>query len=350
MIKINKFIKNQDGSVLVFVTLSLLGFLAFCALAIDVGYMYASRNQLQNAVDAAALAGAGQLGNQRWEDADDQVTDPDKIIAVAQEVLSKNPVAGEGVNTSNSEIEIEAGEWDHTATPKFNPSAPVEKWDAVRVTVHKNNIGAFFSKLVGKDFFDVAADATAALSGLLKMAEGELEIPVGISTAWFDEENWEPGSFCDQPIKFYPTGDMEGCAGWNTFDESPANANTLKDILDGLKDGTYESPEVISDSTSLEFTGGTVSSAFDNMNATYEEFKDPVTGEWETTAVVYDYDDCSNPTGSIKIVGFVTVVITDILSAPDKIIQAEVICDQVEDNRGGGGEYGTMGRIPGLVE
>ena len=41
--------------------IGLLTLLGFAALAIDVGYLFVVRNELQNAADAAALAGAGKL-------------------------------------------------------------------------------------------------------------------------------------------------------------------------------------------------------------------------------------------------------------------------------------------------
>ena len=74
--------------------------------------------------------------------------------------------------------------------------------------------------------------------------------------------------------------------------------------------------------------------------------------EWETTVVVYDSDDCTNPNQSQKILGFARIVMFDVLGAPSKLIRAMVVCKYVdiEDSRGGGGEYGTMGSIPGLVE
>jgi len=71
---------------------------------------------------------------------------------------------------------------------------------------------------------------------------------------------------------------------------------------------------------------------------------------WTTSVPVYDWDDCRNPHGAITIVGFATVIITEVQDAPDKIIQAQVICEMKELGRGGGSNYGTKGTIPGLVE
>lgn len=53
--------RRDRGSILVLVTAGVVVFIGATALAVDVGYLYVVRNQLQNAVDAAALAGAQGL-------------------------------------------------------------------------------------------------------------------------------------------------------------------------------------------------------------------------------------------------------------------------------------------------
>ena len=53
---------NQQGAVAVMVALVVTVMLAMTALALDVGHALVARNQLQNASDAAALAGARALG------------------------------------------------------------------------------------------------------------------------------------------------------------------------------------------------------------------------------------------------------------------------------------------------
>ena len=73
--------------------------------------------------------------------------------------------------------------------------------------------------------------------------------------------------------------------------------------------------------------------------------------QWETTVPVYDRGDCSNPNQSILIVGFAQVRVRDVLNSPEKLVRGKVICNLVDEfgSRGGGGEYGTKGSIPGLV-
>ena len=99
--------------------------------------------------------------------------------------------------------------------------------------------------------------------------------------------------------------------------------------------------------------GGNIANQICNFKDLFNEKKleEPPYDEWETAVVVYDRDDCSNPNQTITIVGFATAIIREVTCPPDeKLIQAEVICENVDWGRGGGGNYGTMGSIPGLVE
>ncbi len=57
--------KNEKGAVTVIVVVTLTALLAVAALSIDVGLLYQERRQLQTAVDAAALAGAQDLGENK---------------------------------------------------------------------------------------------------------------------------------------------------------------------------------------------------------------------------------------------------------------------------------------------
>ena len=134
--------------------------------------------------------------------------------------------------------------------------------------------------------------------------------------------------------------------------------NLMRNIIHGLTDGSFLSPEVFAGVTSFEFTGGTLSQqTFDAMLALYNANKvDPcplasiATPCWQVAVPVYDWGDCSNPNKDIVIVGFATVYITDVYDAPEKTVMARIVCKNIEPGRGGGGEYGTLGSIPGLVE
>ena len=56
--------REEDGAITPLVALLLIILVGFCALVLDFGMIYANRRNLQNAADAAALAGARELETQ----------------------------------------------------------------------------------------------------------------------------------------------------------------------------------------------------------------------------------------------------------------------------------------------
>lgn len=350
--------KKDRGAVALIVGIAMLILLGFAALAVDIGYVMVTRNELQNTADAAALAATRQLGvlyeGLTYQDQLAYVCDPAAIIPVAQETAQSNRAGGRNIAVNSADVTI--GQWDaqtKTLTPTLNHP------NAVEVIVRRDGQGngpitTFFARAFGRSTVDLTSRATAALTSLSITGPGELGTPVGISKAWFRT------GFCDQPIKFYPTGTLEGCAGWHTYDSSTHSNNQLRQILQGLNADTYQSPEAWAGATEFNFTGGTLGQqAFSDFETLFHTRRvlndgrldndtDPNT--WTTAVVVYDVDDCSNPQNELLIVGFATVTITQVIGPPTMTIEAKVICENIEPGRGGGTNYGTMGTIPGLVQ
>ncbi|MBI5505131.1 MAG: hypothetical protein HY899_10050 [Deltaproteobacteria bacterium] len=167
---------------------------------------------------------------------------------------------------------------------------------------------------------------------------------MGISKYWFTSKDSPCGS--ENNIRFYPTGDYIGCAGWHVFTDTPSSAAKLDHILDGLKDGYYSSPETVADQTYYNFTGGTVASAYPEMRALYNHRKGP-DGNWLVHIPVYDKDDCSNPHEVIKIVGFATA---RIYKVDNLEMWAHVECKIVPWGQGGGPYYGTAVGAGAVIE
>ncbi len=349
--KIGRQAANEKGAVALMVAILLSVFLGVAALAVDVGYMMVARNQLQDIADAAALAGARWLGHNyegmTYAEQLAFVCDPSVIGAVVADVGNKNDPTGAGSFVINGS-EIVIGTWDaSTKTLTATNNAP----DAVRVTVRRDDstngpITTFFAKIFGRNTVNVSAMATAALTSQSTAGPGALPLPAGISNAW---NSWGTNP-CGQQITFYPSNSPTSCAGWNVYDQSPANDKTLRDTLNALKAGTYTSPPVDGGQTQFTFTGGTMSQqTFNAMQAYFDANKGP-DGTWTTAVPVYSSPDCGNPTGNITIVGFATIKITQVVGAPTKTIVGEVVCNDIAPGRGGGGNYGTLGSIPGLVQ
>ena len=148
---------------------------------------------------------------------------------------------------------------------------------------------------------------------------------------------------------------------------SPSTPAKLKTILNGVKDGTFISPETKAFEDRFNFTGGNLTTVFSDMKDLFDAMKvrndgtldeDNDSNTWTTTVVVYDYSElpsgkeCANPGQGVNplIVGFATVTITNVLVTPEKTIEGRVQCYQTVPGRGSGGNYGNRGSIPGLVE
>ena len=375
--------KEQRGVTAVVVAIAIVMLMGFVALAVDVGFVAATKNELQNVADSAALAGTELLGNiytgktQAQMDVYNCSTAGDcaLIIAQAQDVVGsgKNIAGGEDIVIDSGDVII--GKWDGTSLTPSNgyPSGPVP--DAVKVTARRDStaggngpISTFFAKIFNINTVDVKADATADLSGLSKIAPGGLPIPVGVSIDMFN------GQFCDEPLIFHPT--TTSCAGWHQY-EMESNDPKFKNypyLLNSLKGHppAFTTPETNAGDI-FNFNGGTNMAGYKVLNELFEDHKgdndnfidrdtDPNT--WTTTLVVFDGPCYSNPVQSFEILGFAVIKIygiccTDTVGetmngyvclAKEPQIVGNLVCDYVEPQRGGGGEYGIIGAIAGLVE
>jgi hypothetical protein len=257
-------LESQVGATAVMIAVMATVLIGFVALAIDIGYLMVTKNELQNVADGSALAAGRQLGiiygGMTYEEQQNYVCDPAPIIAVAREVALKNMAATKWITLNDSDIEI--GIWSAGAF-----SASLIRPNAVRVTARRDSgangaVPTFFASVLGIDLMDASARSVAALTGQSTTESGGLELPVGISRAWFDSH---PGVPCGDQIKFYPSTDPDACAGWTTF-TSGANTANLKKILDG----ELTSSPVIAGETEFEFTGGVSAASFSNLILLYE--------------------------------------------------------------------------------
>ncbi len=96
--------KRQRGSIIVIGVVGAIALVGAGALSVDVGYFYVVRNQLQNAVDSAALAGAQGLMEQP-----NNFTTTGRAVILAQQYAAKNKAAGLPINLVASEITFPKG-------------------------------------------------------------------------------------------------------------------------------------------------------------------------------------------------------------------------------------------------
>lgn len=380
-------LRDDKGVVAIFVAITILVFIGVAALAVDVGYMMVGKTELQRAADGAALAATRALGHayegMSYEDqatydcsgCTTPCTTCEDIRDAAINVAALNQAAKQNI-TLNS-VDIEIGLWRPSQSPKF--TATSDQPDAVRVTARRDGsangpIGTFFAKIIGINTVPVNAVATAALTGESTAGAGGLPVPLGISQVRADQ-----GNFCGDNIQLHPTKDS--CAGWHTFMSNTHSAEQLRTILeDSLpaelrekkykKDDPFVSPPAEIYKTEFNFSGGDIATVFDNFEKLFNYMKirdgdgsgsdmclarsgsklcDEV---WTTAVVIYQESGttCQNPNNDIPIVGFSTMVIEEVEGPSGKTIWGKIACNYTEPGRGGGGNYGTKGSIPGLVQ
>ena len=259
-------LNNSRGATAVMVAMMLTVLLAMAAAAIDIGHALVARNELQNVSDAAALAGTRALGiiYEGMTNAEQQsyvLTGGDQAIveAAVQATANANSAAGVAITINASDIAI--GIWN-PATRTHTPTVNQPK--AVRVLSRRDAsangaISTFFGSVIGMTNVSVGAVATADMTAVGQTAPGQLDVPFAISEYYFTQFG------CGDAIQFYPNdGTPQACAAWQTFDQSPSNANTLRNIIDGMIAGTYQSPAT-APGDSLNFINGNVASAFPNL-------------------------------------------------------------------------------------
>jgi hypothetical protein len=317
--KLLEKVKNQAGVSAVIIAIVLPMLIGFGALAVDVGYMYVNRNELQNVADAAALAATRTLGTiyQAMTYEEQQVyvcgTDNDDITVikgVANTVAFNNKAGGMhmivfGMTEGGRNIDnVEIGVWDPDNIPPLSEDfTNYNQPDAVRVKVSSRDnatsrsISTWFANIFGIDAVNVTAYATAALTSQNSVGTGELVLPIGMSSLSLDE--------CQDPIIFSPTN--VACAGWTGFDFTPVKDPLLQSIIKGE---TENQPLGAGDE--VNFIGGDLSDGtfnellllFKNMGhdvysdgvdadgneillpvATYDEDGTPVPGHWDASRI-----------------------------------------------------------------
>lgn len=343
---------NSRGATAVMVALSLTVLLAMAAAAIDVGHALVARNELQNAADAAALAGARTLGV-AYEGmtpatmATYTLTGGDQgaIVAAAQATAVLNKAAAVDVSVNAADVSI--GLWD-SATRTF--TASVAQPRAVSVVTHRDGsangpISTFLAGVVGMTSVNVSAVATAELTAIGSTPLGALDLPIAISELFFSSYG------CGDSIQVHPSnGTPDSCAGFTTFDVSPSNDNAMRNIINGMIDGTYQVPPTTAGVTQLNFTNGTLSNPTWTALTNLFNQRSAGTGYWDALVPVYEGSDCS-PSGPITIKGYANIRITGIGGPPDHIVTGNVTCPLFQSGGvGGGPAFGVFTTVPGLVQ
>jgi Flp pilus assembly protein TadG len=172
--------KNNRGQVLVLVAFALIVLIGFAALAIDIGYFYHTKNQLQGAADAAALAGAIKMDGtndtiqlparqEAWKFACKNKAAGEAVYLVTKSSTNCDSPPASGLNEANNatdEDDIVLGNWDASSSSFNSTDIPV---NAMLVKARRTSgspgtgVVRFFGRIFNTAKQDISAQAIAAI-------------------------------------------------------------------------------------------------------------------------------------------------------------------------------------------
>lgn len=325
-------IDNQKGVTAVVVAISLLVLIGFVALAVDLGYLYIVKGELQNAADSGALAGAQVL-----------------YINEGKEI---NPNADNAalsfVNANYSEkaqVEvqsIERGHWSF-ATKTFTPNnslLPVDLWNAttaeldanvdfinaVRVITKRKTVGGspaapFFAGIWGINGPNITAVAVAYIGFAGTLKPGEADQPIAICLQSVMDTNGHYTCNMGRMSNSGSDGSTHNTSAWTNFTQpcQTATPNSVKELI--CKGGN---PAPVVFGQGIGATGGEEA----NVNDALRNCFGPTT-RTEPMNMTLPVIDCpgNNPSTCSKVVGAVNV---DVVWVSDNDVDSSATPDVIE--------------------
>jgi Flp pilus assembly protein TadG len=330
--KWRSFRNDESGVTIIIVALLLPILLGFAALALDIGYMMVTRNELQNAADAAALSGAGHFWHNNTSGAPNW--------SAAQTAASTAAPPNKSGGTTVVDYEIQAGYWNLAHSPpglqptSITPGA--KDVSAVQVTVRratgKNGgpVHTFFAPIIGINTVDVSATATAISASPGTAKTGAL-LPVAIPQAVADQKSSYkcPNKFRIGSDYHYPTSEA---GQWTSFDVDSNNVPFIRDLI------ANGNPTTLNIGDSIWIQPGTKTTLYSSVPVPADVVL-PVVNNIDTHAWV-------------PIVGFICFHITDSVGGSGKYIEGCFNDSCYGGNTGGinpGPNYGVYAP-PALVQ
>jgi hypothetical protein len=324
--------QDESGSVATFVALCLVVIIGLVALVVDTGYVMNVRNELQNAADAAALAGARSLflsslaaGEPNWIAAQEAATD-----VVRSNQSSNRPLI---------DAQVQVGYWNLISKilQPTNIANTANDLPAVMVTVSRaigsngGPVSLVFAPVLGVDTMPVDAQAMAVI-GYPKEVDAGQAFPMAILKALADEY-WDK----DPPISFrigssylYPTSEA---GQWTSFKVDANNVPTIRDLI---ANGNPEA--LVAGQDQIWIEPGTKTTLYDDVaNLVGHTVLLPVVEDLSTHAYV-------------SVIGFVPFYIEASVGGSGKYIQGRFDPNYlVPKSSPGGPQYGAL-TPPRLVQ
>jgi hypothetical protein len=297
-----RVIKNRRGIVAVIIATATVVFVGLAALAIDLGHLFVVRNELQNAADAGALAGARFL-----YDVNGITVNPTaNIDAYNAAIANRSDKVPVDVHWSGGNSgDIQRGHWSF-ATRTFTANGsllPVSLWDvswdeldrnpdfinAIRVRTRRedNPAASFLAGIFGFKNFILSSEAIAYIGFAGTLAPFEVDQPIAVCSQSILSSNGEYSCTVGRMINSGKLVAAHETGGWTDYNQvnpclGGTNASGVRSLVCG-----NGNPEPIILGAPVSTNGGQISSAF-------KKFRDcwiTKTGKmmpWKLTLLVID--------------------------------------------------------------
>jgi hypothetical protein len=334
---------EQRGSVLIVTALLLIVLLGFTAFAIDFGNAYIVKNELQNAADAAALAGASVLfsanelciGSDHPYDCctgskagncNPSTVDDNNVRETAKAVAAKNYSSGNQAPVPTVEIghykfaSSRAIPGTFTATQTYQQ---MTNWEtvsfntlndydgtggkpmfinSVKATVSRTNVPRFFSRIWSSSDLAITANAVAYVGFAGTLEPGAADQPIGICAQSIKNDEGNYTCNTGRMLNSGGNASTHNTAAWTNFTQpcETANPPTLNPLVCG-----EGNPQPIMLGGRVGSTGGTDTSVLKNLRDNCFKPKTRTEPLNMTLPVI----DCpgNNPGNCSKVLGAVNV-------------------------------------------
>jgi Flp pilus assembly protein TadG len=274
-----ELIKTQKGATMVFVAICIFILVAFTALAVDLGHLFVAHNELQNAADAGALAGARFLYTNNGQTINVDANQVAYDAAVANISESTSVEVNEPLTNYD---DVQRGHWsfglgnlekgfyrsDNT-TPVNLYNVTTQQLDedpnhinAVKVITRReqSEIASFFAKIFGYAGFQQSAEAVAYIGFAGTLLPTEADQPIAICKQSITDSNGTySGCNIGRMLNSGSNDATHNTAGWTNFSQpcDTANASEMRDLI-----CAGGNPEPVTYGEGIGATGGVQDNVF----------------------------------------------------------------------------------------
>lgn len=254
--------RNEEGQSLIIVGALLIVLVALIALAVDVGNAYAQRRIVQNACDAAALAGSQMLVHQEDYLNGGAFLRNWQVLEAVEDYARRNGVDPAELAIHYTDInggiladaKFELGRQDIITVDTFGGT----RAEGVRVEGDRP-FGTYFARVLNRNEMTASAVSQGILAcGACTAGDGEGLFPIAVHVGLFDDTNGLPVEGREYRIFEKDANgpwQAQGGFGWLSWNQDPGHVaapELVENMRDTTRSGIWSVGDMIPTSTGFQ--------------------------------------------------------------------------------------------------